>query len=405
MYEIAARWPEKIVDVELDVLAVDPHAEIAALRAQHRVIRRAEDQYMVLRACDVCQLLTHPDTQQIDGVDYVRLNGIPPGAVATFLTDFFLFANGEDHRRKRGLFSRAFGRAEILAARPRVRAAADKMVAALPRGEAFDFLAGMATRLPAELTAAMLGLPEAEATYFAHRASVVAPAMSRNYPHETHAELEDAVVELVYFIEVQLRARLAAPQNDLLTALAVNWDAYREVPFESLVHQVLGLIVGGADATPAAFAMAVALAAGPGGDWQGLRDDPGLIPAAVSEALRVEPPLASVTRYARGPVTFGDATIPKGATICASLLSALRDPDVCARPDVYDIHRADRPPHHPAFGLGPHRCIGEMLARIELEEGLAALTAKAPDLEVLVPPTMRGIDGIRAITPMQVRIR
>ncbi len=155
MSEPAAEWSETIPNIEFDVLSSGPHAEIARLRAGHRVIRYAERQYMVLRACDVSALLTHPGTKQVDGVDHVRRNGIPAVAVATFLTDFFLFANGEDHRRKRGLFSRAFGRAEIIAARPRVRAAADKMVAGLPRGEAFDFLARMANSLPAELTAAL----------------------------------------------------------------------------------------------------------------------------------------------------------------------------------------------------------------------------------------------------------
>ena len=85
-------------------------------------------------------------------------------------------------------------------------------------------------------------------------------------------------------------------------------------------------------------------------------------------------------------------------------VSAMRDPALYENPDRFDIRRADGPRLHPVFGLGPHRCIGEMLARLEMAEGLAALIAAAPDITMEVAPRMSGFGGIRQITPMHVRI-
>jgi cytochrome P450 family 103 len=75
------------------------------------------------------------------------------------------------------------------------------------------------------------------------------------------------------------------------------------------------------------------------------------------------------------------------------------------QPDEFRLHRADHKRPHPVFGGGAHRCLGEMLARIELEEGLAALMAGAPGIELVSAPHMEGTSGIRRTTPLMAIIR
>ncbi len=80
----------------------------------------------------------------------------------------------------------------------------------------------------------------------------------------------------------------------------------------------------------------------------------------------------------------------------------MRDERVYADPFRFDIFRSDHPRWHPAFGTGQHRCLGEALARAELEECLAAIARLAPDTRLLRAPVVRGLNGIRRIDQMRV---
>ena len=82
----------------------------------------------------------------------------------------------------------------------------------------------------------------------------------------------------------------------------------------------------------------------------------------------------------------------------------MRDPARYHEPDRFDIRRQDHPERHPVFGGGTHRCLGEALARAELEEGLAAVAERLPNLELNgAAPVLMGHSGIRRITGMSVR--
>ena len=127
--------------VDPQAFQCDPHDTFAALRPHHPIVELGERHLMVLRASAVQSLLGHPLVRQVEGAEYVALNGIPDGTVARLLRDFFLFANGNAHKAKRGPFARAFSYGAIRAARPKVRETARRIVAEMPRGAAFDFVA------------------------------------------------------------------------------------------------------------------------------------------------------------------------------------------------------------------------------------------------------------------------
>jgi cytochrome P450 len=130
--------------------------------------------------------------------------------------------------------------------------------------------------------------------------------------------------------------------------------------------------------------------------------DPALIPAAVAEALRFEPSAASVSRVATADIEIDGTVVPADSLVALSRMSAMRDERAFDRPDTFDISRSDPMRLHAVFGYGAHRCIGEALARAELEEGLAALTARIPQLQLDVTPTIAGHYGIRRIDTMRV---
>lgn len=385
-------------------LAADPHGMFRQLRPETPVIRLAEKHYMALRAADVIGLLTDPATRQIEGHEYVGVNEVPDGAAARFMRDVFLFANGKEHRAGRSLFARPFSLGRIRAQQGKIRAVADAIAADLPRDEPFDFVSRMAARVPAEMIARLLGLKVEDAPYFSGRVYALAQAFTPVYPRERHHEINQAAGDLFDYVEEQLADRFTAPQDDLLTALVASWRSDPAISFESLVHQVVGMIIGGVDTTRAGFAMLVALLLQHPAQWEAVKRDASLIPGAVLEALRYEPSVGSVARITIAPVKLGGVAIPAGELLRVSTMSAMRDPGLYADPDRFDIRRTDHPRLHTVFGHGPHRCIGEMLARFEMEEALAALIAQAPDIDLIAPPRMLGFGGLRQITPMMVRI-
>jgi cytochrome P450 len=118
--------------------------------------------------------------------------------------------------------------------------------------------------------------------------------------------------------------------------------------------------------------------------------------------LRFEPPIASFARVALSDIELDGSVLPAGSPVSVCLLSAMRDERVYADPFRFDIFRCDHPRWHPAFGTGQHRCVGEALARAELEECLAAIARLAPDTELVEAPTVRGLNGIRRIDQMRV---
>ena len=385
-------------------LLMDPHGEFARLRADHPVVALSEGHYIVLRADDVLAMLTDSSTIQVEGPDYVRFNQIPPGFTARALGDTFVFDNGASHRTKRGLFARSFAHGAIRAKRSEIRRVADGIVAELPRDTSFDFIEWMAARVPAEMIATILGLPSDEIPYFSRCAHEVARALSPCYPHGDHARIEAAAAGLFGYVERHLHARLDEPRGDFLSTLVAEWQEAPAISMESLVNQVIGIVIGATDTTRAAFAMLVALLLERRDAWDALRADPSLIPGAVAEGLRFEPSVASIVRFTIAPVDIGGVVLPAGSMLRVSTMSAMRDPALHAEPDRFDIRRTDHPRLPMVFGLGPHRCIGEMLARLEMEESLAALLAGAPHIEMEVAPRMLGFGGIRQITPMEVRI-
>ena len=137
--------------------------------------------------------------------------------------------------------------------------------------------------------------------------------------------------------------------------------------------------------------------------WAAFCADPeGLKKGVVDEGLRFEPIVAAVPRIAVRDLEMDGYLVPAGTPIAVSLASALRDGDVYADPDRFDIHRADHPRWHPIFGAGAHRCVGEALARAEMEETLATIARLAPHAALVGDFPRLAPGGIRQIGRMEV---
>ncbi len=378
--------------------------DIDACRRVSPVLRTSPERVVALRADDVLKLTRNPRLVQLPGDRLAALAGTPPGYVTNFLTDFMLLRNGDEHRKLRGAFAKTFAHPVMRRKREQIRATADRIVADLPRGETFDFLDLCASRLPAEMIAAVLGFPTDQSRWFARQVYAFSCCLTIPYAIDRHDEIEAAARALYEFTTDTLAERRKNPRDDLLSMLATDSSA-RALEPEVLVHQVMGVILAGSDTTRAAFNMLVGRLLQDPSLWQEVLENQDLIPAAVNEGLRLEPPVGSMPRYSKGAIELDGVTVEPEQHISLSTLSAMRDERHFQQPEEFRLHRPDHKHPHPVFGGGAHRCLGEMLARIELEEGLAALMAGAPGIELVSPPRMEGTSGIRRTTPLMAIIR
>jgi cytochrome P450 len=131
--------------------------------------------------------------------------------------------------------------------------------------------------------------------------------------------------------------------------------------------------------------------------------DPGLVPAAVEESLRLEPAAAVVDRYATVGTRLGGTAIQAGDQVTVSITGANRDPAVFADPDVFDVRRANAG-RHLAFAHGPHFCLGAHLARLEAQVAVGTLLARLPRLR-LDPGYPSAPRGLVFRKPPALRVR
>ncbi|KMO13616.1 cytochrome P450 [Methylobacterium platani] len=397
----AAAPPTDLVVVPRAVLEADPHAVLARHRAVVPCIRTDDGVVMLLRAGDVQALVADPRTRQVE-TEFALLRGITAGPLFEFFRQTVLLSNGEVHRRRRAPIARAFAFQVVAALRPRIRALAEGLVAEHRPSGRMHLLADYAALLPAQAIALILGLPERDVPDFTAWVYAMSRALTSAWGPADFPESDAAARRLIAYVEDLVAQRRRSPRDDLISALLPAIDEDDPEAAAETRMQIVSLILAGSDTTRAALAIQAGLLLADRAQWEAVCRDEALIPGAVAEALRFEPAVGSFPRFALAEIPLEGAVLRAGTLMSFSTLSAMRDPAVYADPDVFDIRRSDHPRWHPVFGGGVHRCLGEALARIELEEGLRALTRGLPDLRADRPLVVRGSAAIRRVDELPV---
>jgi hypothetical protein len=249
----------------------------------------------------------------------------------------------------------------------------------------------------------LLGLPDDDIPSFTRWIYSVSRSLGSSFTAADVPEMEQSARNLMSYTTNLLAARRVAPRDDFLTdyvAIVAQEDSLTAV---EILSQVATVILAASDTARTAMAALVFLLLQHRDQWEAVCGDSALVPGAVSEVLRYEPPVGSIPRFSLQDIDIDGRIIPAHRVVSLSTLSALRDPALYSEPERFDIRRADHPSRHLAFGGGVHRCLGESLARVELEEGLAAVTARLPQM-VLTGETPRvlGHSGVRKLSTMTV---
>jgi len=242
-----------------------------------------------------------------------------------------------------------------------------------------DLVQAFALPIPSLVICEMLGVPYAERAEFQQRSAVL---VSVDLPDEVVMRASDELSEYMAGLVI---AKQADREDDLLSRMITRAEEQgRPLSVEEAVSMGITLLIAGHETTANMIGLStLALLRAPD-QLDALRNDPEVAPTAVEELLRYLTVIQfGLFRYALEDIPLGDETIKAGEYLVAAISSGNRDERVFPDPDQLDLSR--KASAHLAFGFGPHQCLGQQLARVELYEVYTRLYSRIPSLRLAVP--------------------
>jgi cytochrome P450 len=388
----------------------DPYPALAELRAAGRIHHHEPTHlWLVTRHADVDAILRDRrfGRTYLHRSSHAEMGRAPePEWQAPFwsvVRNGMLDREPPDHTRLRSLVSRAFTPGTVEASRPRIEAIVNALLErALERGT-FDLLADYFEPLPVEVIADLLGIPAADRPSLRPWSADMCGLYELNASEETGRRAVAASIAFAEYLRALTRERLARPREDLLSSLAQVAEAGERLSVDEVVGTAILLLNAGHEAS----------VNGAGNAWwtlfrhpdalAWLREDPARVPRAIEELLRYDTPLPMFERWVLEDAEIAGTRVPRGAELGLLFASANRDAAAFDAPDTLRLDRHPNP--HLTFGAGIHFCLGAPLARLELKVAFEALLRRAPNLQLVEPPTWKPTFVLRGLKELRVEAR
>ncbi|GAA2522819.1 cytochrome P450 hydroxylase [Winogradskya humida] len=358
----------------------DPHAVYAQLREDgpvHQfVLPDGSSAWIVTRYDDARAALADPRlslSKAHAGPGAWKGFGLPPALDANLLN-----MDPPDHTRLRRLVSSAFTPRRMELLRPGIAQVADALLEPVVAAGQGDLVRAFAP-LPVAVICDVLGIPGQQRGELKNWAAVLlAP------PKDDPKAAGRAVLEIQEFLGRLIEDKRSRPGDDILSALIAARDEDDRLSEDELTSLAFLTIIAGYENSANLIGLSLLTLLRHPAQWAALRADPGLLPGAVRELMRFEPPApVSLRRFPKQDLEIGGVRIPAGDTVLIAIASADRDPARWPDPGTLDLTRDTS--GQLSLGHGIHYCLGAPLARIEAEEAIGAVLRRLPDLQLAVP--------------------
>ncbi|MER6526868.1 cytochrome P450 [Streptomyces sp. NPDC001508] len=353
--------------------------EYSTLRTEDPVARvtlpTQREAWVVTRYDDVRELLSDPRVSaDIRRANFPALGEGEQEAGARFRP--FIRTDAPEHTRYRRMLLPVFTVRRVRAMRPAVQARVDEILdAMLAAGGPADFVSAYANAVSTSVICELLGIPRENLEFFR---DVTRISGSR---HSTAEQVSEALGGLFGLLAELIAERRQEPRDDLISQLVTDHLTTGQVTTDQLLSTLGITINAGRETTTSMIALSTLLLLDRPELMDELRHDTSLMPAAVDELLRVLSVADSIPlRVAAEDIELSGRTVPADDGVIALLAGANHDPEQFDHPERVDFHRTDN--HHVAFGYGVHQCIGQHLARLELEVALETLIRRVPTLRL-----------------------
>ncbi|MBL1120552.1 cytochrome P450 [Streptomyces sp. 110] len=354
-------------------------AEYDALRTHEPVARvtlpTKREAWVLTRYDDVRELLSDPRVSaDIRRPDFPALGEGEQEAGARFRP--FIRTDAPEHTKYRRMLLPVFTVRRVRAMRPAVQARVDEILDDMLAADGpVDFVSAYANAVSTSVICELLGIPRENLEFFR---DVTRVSGSR---HSTAEQVSEALGGLFGLLAEVIGRRREEPRDDLISKLVIEHLVPGHVTMDQLLSTLGITINAGRETTTSMIALSALLLLERPELMEELRRDPSLMPAAVDELLRVLSVADSIPlRVAAEDIELSGRTIPADDGVIALLAGANHDPEQFDEPETVDFYRTDN--HHVAFGYGVHQCVGQHLARLELEVALETLIRRVPTLRL-----------------------
>jgi cytochrome P450 len=360
-------------------ITADPYPAFRRLREEAPLYHNEQyDFYAVSRFADVQRGLAAHETY-ISGrgviIEMIKSNfQAPPGV--------FILEDPPIHTVHRGLLKRVFTPRKMNALEPQIREFCVRCLDPLVGADGFDFVADLGARMPMAVIGMLLGIPEQDQ-------AAVREHSDANLRTEAGKAMQFSAKRMSGEIfEEYIEWRTHHPSDDLMTEL-LNAEfedetgTTRRLTRQEVLVFINVLAGAGNETTNRLIGWTGKVLAEHPDQRRRLVEDRSLIPDAIEEILRFEPPAPHVSRCVARDVELYGQTVPKGSAMMFLVGSANRDDRQYPDGDRFDIlkHRQTRP-RHLSFGWGTHACLGAALARVEGRVALEEILKRFPEWDV-----------------------
>lgn len=358
----------------------EPSAEVQPGPPKRVQIWDGSTPWLLTRFEDVRAALSHPAVSADN-----TAKGYP-GANAAFHEvrlryPTFVTRDAQEHSRGRRLLLAEFSVKRVERLRPKIQQVVDDLLdRMLAKPAPVDFVESFALPLPSMMICHLLGVPYEDAEYFQTR------TITMGSHHSTREQAAQAAHELIdEYLSELIDRKIAEPGDDVYSRLIVNHHLTGEITRHDVKSLARLLLVAGHDTTANTTAMAVLAMLHNPDQRAKIIDKPDLVAPAVEEMLRYVGLTASgLRRTTSADIEVGGQQIAAGDGLICMNVSADLDPEVFACPADVNVER-ENVRDQMAFGFGPHQCLGQNLARAELQIVLTTLFTRVPTLRLAVP--------------------
>jgi cytochrome P450 len=379
----------------------DPFPVFCRLRTEAPLYRNNDlDFYALSRFADVEKgLVDHATFSSAKGgiLELIKANIEMPSGV-------FIFEDPPLHSAHRGLLSRVFTPRKMNALEPKVREFCAHVLDPLVGRERFDFVGDFGAVMPMRVIGMLLGIPEQDqqaVRQHGDRKLRHQPGMPQDYQQNNFADE-------AFFAEY-IDWRAANPSDDLMTdLLRAEFEdpggEVRKLTRDEILIFINILATAGNETTNRLIGWAAKILGEHPDQRRQLGENRDLLPNAVEEILRYEPPAIQICRSVTRDVQYYGQTVPAGSVMM--FLTAAANRDERAFPpdgDNFDIHRKFG--HHLSFGYGIHFCLGAALARLEGRVALDEILRRFPDWEIDLDHAVLDSSAVRGWNTLPAFIR
>lgn len=354
--------------------------ELARVRAESW-IARSDRGFEVLTYDEGFQVLEHPDLEKGPTFKYrIEKFGLR-GEANDWMSKSVPASEGEYRKRLRAPLAAVFRPSQIAKLREAVHRIARSAVDSIEPGVQADFMEQVGWVVPSETYCELVSVPYEMTPKIRYYAESILGAI---LPMDTgrREETEQAILDSVALARQYLNARRGNLGDDF-TSVLIQQQERGVITEEEMLIEAFSILQASVDNTAHQLGNTVGILLSEPGRWAALREDPSMVGAVIEEAIRLVPRFGTIFRYVPEDVELNGVVLPKDSWVFVSVRAGQRDPAVFEDPDRWNPSRPTN--RRLMFGAGPYNCLGQNLARMEIEEVLLAMIDRFAEVELAAP--------------------